>query len=80
LSIIGNHEEARKQINEAIELDPLSFVIRYVSMKLNFHNGNFQEALRDLGLCRELYHGKVPIAAELTPHLPQSDPPVEKLY
>jgi len=58
LSIIGKHEEARQHINKAIELDPLSFVIRYVSVKLNFHQGQFQEALLDLQRCRELNHGK----------------------
>ncbi len=58
LSFMGNHEEARKQVNKAIELDPLSFVIRYESMMLNFNQGQFQEALLDLERCRELNHGK----------------------
>jgi TolB-like protein len=58
LSFMGNHEEARKQVNKAIELDPLSFVIRYVSVKTNFNQGQFQEALLDLERCKELNHGK----------------------
>ena len=54
LSIVGKHEEARRHINKALELDPLSFVIRYVSVKLYFSRGLFQEALAENQRCNEL--------------------------
>jgi TolB-like protein/AraC-like DNA-binding protein len=47
LSMVGRHDEARIHINKALELDPLSFVIRWVSTKLYYHQGNFNEALVD---------------------------------
>jgi len=55
LSITGRHQEARKQINTALELDPLSFVIRYVSTKLYFNRGLFNEALTENQRCYELF-------------------------
>ena len=58
LSLIGQHDQARQHINKALELDPLSFVIRYVSAKLYFHRGQFQEAQIDLQRCKELNHGE----------------------
>ena len=54
LSIVGKHEEARRHINKALELDPLSFVIRYVSAMLYFNRGLFQEALAENQRCNEL--------------------------
>ncbi len=54
LSITGRHTEARKHINKALELDPLSFVIRYVSVKLYFNRGQFTEALEDNRRSHEL--------------------------
>jgi tetratricopeptide (TPR) repeat protein len=59
LSIVGRHQEAREQINIALELDPLSFVIRYVSTKLYFNRGLFNEALTENHRCYELFgdHG-----------------------
>ena len=54
LSIVGKHEEARKHINKALELDPLSFVIRHVSAKLYFGRGQFHEALAENQRCNEL--------------------------
>ena len=54
LSITGRHEEARKHINKALELDPLSFIIRYVSAKLYYNRGLFTEALADNQRCHEL--------------------------
>jgi adenylate cyclase len=54
LSITGRHEAAREHINKAIELDPLSFVIRFVSSKLYFHRGVFQNALLENQRCLEL--------------------------
>ena len=55
LSIVGRHDEARKMINKAIELDPLSFVIRWVSAKLYIGRGEFQKALEELNRCDELH-------------------------
>jgi len=54
LSIVGKHEEARRHINKALELDPLSFVIRVVSVKLYFNRGLFHEALDENQRCNEL--------------------------
>ncbi|HKK12583.1 MAG TPA: helix-turn-helix domain-containing protein [Flavobacteriaceae bacterium] len=54
LSIIGRHDEARKIIDKAIELDPLSFVIRWVSSKLYTGRGEFKKALEELNRCDEL--------------------------
>ena len=57
LSITGRHEEARKAINTALELDPLSFIIRFVSAKLYYNRGLFQEALSEIEVCRQLNEG-----------------------
>lgn len=54
LSYTGRHKEARKHINKAIELDPLSFVIRRVSTKLYFNRGLLQEALAEAKISQEL--------------------------
>jgi len=54
LSITGRHEEARKHIDIALELDPLSFVIRHVSRKLYYNQGCFKEALAEIQKCNEL--------------------------
>ena len=54
LSVVGKHEEARRHINKALELDPLSFVIRHVSAKLYFSRGQFHEALAENQRCNEL--------------------------
>ncbi len=55
LSITGKHQQAREQINIALELDPLSFVIRYVSTDLYFNRGLFNEALAENQRCHELF-------------------------
>jgi TolB-like protein/AraC-like DNA-binding protein len=54
LSIMGRHNEAREHIDKALQLDPLSFIIRYVSAKLYFNRGLFQEALAENQRCQEL--------------------------
>ena len=54
LSVVGKHEEARRHINKALDLDPLSFVIRHVSAKLYFSRGQFHEALAENQRCNEL--------------------------
>jgi len=57
LSITGRHEKARQHIDKALELDPLSFVIRYVSVKLYYNRGLFEEALLDNQRSHELNPG-----------------------
>lgn len=55
LHITGQQEEARKHIDKALELDPLSFVIRYVSGAEFYYNcGRFKEALAEIQKCNEL--------------------------
>ena len=54
LSYTGRHEAARKHIDKAIELDPLSYVIRRNSTKLYFNRGLFQEALAEAKISEEL--------------------------
>jgi len=55
LSILRRHEEARIHINKAIELNPLSFVLRHESLKFYYHQGRFEEALAELIRCNELH-------------------------
>ncbi|RLD92973.1 MAG: hypothetical protein DRJ29_10210 [Bacteroidetes bacterium] len=55
LSIIGKYEEARLHIEKAIELDPLSFIKRYVSVKLYLTRGQVPEALEELSRANELH-------------------------
>lgn len=55
LSIIGKHEEARNQINLARQLDPLSYIIHFVSAKLFFGRGDLDRALTDIAKCHELF-------------------------
>lgn len=57
LSIIGMHDLARTHMDKALELDPLSFIIRYVSAKLYYHRGSFEKALRELKICNEIQPG-----------------------
>lgn len=55
LSFLRRHEEARIHINKAIELNPLSFVLRNESLKFYYHQGRFEEALAELIRCNELH-------------------------
>jgi len=57
LSVLGKHEEARVYIDRAIELDPLSFVKRYVSAKIYLNRGRFPEALAAINKASELNEG-----------------------
>jgi len=57
LTFIGRHEEARMQMNKALELNPLSFVIRHLSGHFYYHRGNFEEALRELNISDEIQKG-----------------------
>jgi TolB-like protein/Tfp pilus assembly protein PilF len=54
LSITGDHEAARIHMNRAVELDPLSFVVRYTSAQFYYHQGYFEKALNELDVCDEL--------------------------
>ena len=54
LSCTGRHRKARAHINKAIELDPLSFIVREVSAKLYINRGLFKEALTDVQISEEL--------------------------
>jgi len=66
LHITGQHEEAHKHIDKALELNPLSFVIRYVrGVEFYYNDGRFIEALAEIQKCNELY--------ENHPWLPRSE-------
>jgi TolB-like protein len=54
LSIIGKHNEAREHVNKAIELDPLSPVIRRLSSKIYYNQSYFSQALEAIKKCYEL--------------------------
>jgi TolB-like protein len=54
LRFTGQHEKARLHINRAVELDPLSFVIRFVNIKILYHQGLFQEALEQIKIAHAL--------------------------
>ena len=57
LHITGRNEKARKHIDKALELDPLSFVIRYVSgAEFCYNDGRFEEALAEIKICNELHN------------------------
>ncbi|WP_242118488.1 helix-turn-helix domain-containing protein [Aestuariivivens sediminicola] len=54
LSSIGKHEEARLHINVALELDPLSYIVREVSAKLYLNRGQFHEAIDESKMAGDL--------------------------
>jgi len=56
LNSIGRDEEARKHMDIALELDPLSFNNRDSSARFYYHRGNFSEALKEIQKCQELQH------------------------
>ena len=59
LSWTGRHEQARKHINKALELDPLSFVVRRVSANLYFNQGQFKETIAEAQIVEEINNGSV---------------------
>ena len=59
LSYIDRDDEARRHINKAVELDPLSYIVREVSAKLYLFRGNYYEALTDAKLCEDLNKEKI---------------------
>ncbi|WP_027137641.1 helix-turn-helix domain-containing protein [Gaetbulibacter saemankumensis] len=54
LSYIGKHEKARFHINKALEIDPLSYIVREVSAKLYLNRGEFYEALSEAKIAEDL--------------------------
>lgn len=54
LSIIGREAEARMQIDKALELDPLSFIIRLISTQMYMSSGQLEAALAENEICLEL--------------------------
>lgn len=54
LSSTGRHKQARKHINKALELDPLSSVLRRVSADLYYSQMHLYEALAEAQLSEEL--------------------------
>ena len=54
LSIFGRNDEARTQINKAVELDPFSFVIRFISAVLYFNQEQFDKAYDEIEICLDL--------------------------
>lgn len=55
LSVTGRYDEARIYMNQALELDSGSFIIRYVSAKLYYNQGDFEKALNEIQICYKLY-------------------------
>jgi TolB-like protein/AraC-like DNA-binding protein len=47
-------KEARDYLNKALELDPLSYIIRNRSAIFYFHQGQFEEALAENRICENL--------------------------
>lgn len=54
LTIMGRDEEARYHIDQALELDPFSFIVRYLSSRLYYDQEQFHEALSDIKVCLDL--------------------------
>jgi len=54
LTIFGKDSDAREHINKALELDPLSFVIRHYSAVYYYNQGQLSEALAENNLCLDL--------------------------
>lgn len=46
LDLLGENEEARAQINNALSLDPLSRVANYLNMLIYYNQGQFRETLK----------------------------------
>jgi len=57
LSIIGRHKEAREHMDKAVELNPLSFIIRNANAKFYYNQGYFEEALKELDICDDIQKG-----------------------
>lgn len=57
LYITGQNDKARMHMDKALELDPLSFIVRYYSAETYYHQGYFEETLRQLDICDEIEEG-----------------------
>lgn len=53
--VMGDTLLARTQMNKALELDPLSYIVRYNSAQLYFQNGDFNQALAESQRCKEIF-------------------------
>ena len=54
LTIMGRDEEARQQMNEALKLDPFSFITRWRSGRIYYDQEQFDEALSEIKVCLDL--------------------------
>ena len=52
--IMGDSSGAREEMNKALNLDPLSYIVRYNSAKLYFQNGQLEKALEESERCSEI--------------------------
>ncbi|TNJ42981.1 helix-turn-helix domain-containing protein [Tamlana fucoidanivorans] len=59
LSYIDKDDEARKHINKALEIDPLSYIVREVSAKLYLFRGNYPQSLIDSKIGEDLNKEKI---------------------
>ena len=57
LYITGQNDKARMHMDKAVELDPLSFIVRFTSAQFYYHQGYFNEALRELDISDEIQAG-----------------------
>lgn len=57
LYITGQNDKARMHMDKALELDPFSFIVRLTSAKFYYHQGCFEEALRELDISDEIRAG-----------------------
>lgn len=51
---LGEMPEARKLMNKALDLDPLSYIVRFNSASLYFENGDFERALDESIRCQDI--------------------------
>ncbi|MDX5585725.1 MAG: hypothetical protein QNK20_12585 [Aureibaculum sp.] len=57
LYITGQNDKARMHMDKAVELDPFSFIVRLTSAQFYYHQGYFEEALRELDISDEIQAG-----------------------
>jgi TolB-like protein len=57
LAVLGKHDEARMHMNRAVELNPFSFIIRNMSARLYYHQGNFIASLQELEMSDGIEEG-----------------------
>jgi len=70
----GKLLKARELLNKAIRLDPFSYIIRYASSLLYCKQGNFDEALNEIEICRDLVkENLMAVTQELKIHLHKKD-------